>query len=227
MNFPATIYGDKKIIRTFDGSFTFYSMGYQESYKTKSVGAYTESLHKFVNGSNIINMLQIKDVRLLDICFGIGLNLSATIDKFFTNNIQNKLHAVSVELDYSLINLVNHHSMLFPKLGYDILRKSLKNGSYKNFSLELHICNAVEFIKNLTGKFDVIYFDPFSKKHNPEMWSQEIFSKLYSILDDKGRLVTYATSKSIKSVMENVGFKLTQIQSIGSRYQPSLYAEKL
>ena len=50
---PACIYGNKKIINTRDGSYTFYSMEYNESYKTKSVGAYTESLHKFVNGTNI------------------------------------------------------------------------------------------------------------------------------------------------------------------------------
>ncbi len=49
---PACIYGNKKIINTRDGSYTFYSMEYNESYKTKSVGAYTESLHKFVNGTN-------------------------------------------------------------------------------------------------------------------------------------------------------------------------------
>ncbi|MBQ3033260.1 MAG: hypothetical protein IJD28_02670 [Deferribacterales bacterium] len=226
MNLPAQIYGDKKIIRTSDGSFTFYSMGYQESYKTKSVGAYTESLHKFVNGSNIINMLKQKDIRLLDICFGIGMNLAATIDKMIACQCENKLHAVSVELDYSLPILVSDVMALFPSTGYKILREAIVKGKCGNFSLELHLKNALEFIDQLKGHFDVIYFDPFSKKHNPEMWTEEIFQKMYNLLDKNGRLVTYASSKVIKSAMVEVGFKLTEVPSLGSRYQPSLYAEK-
>ena len=55
-------------------------MEYNESYKTKSVGAYTESLHKFVKGTNIIERAKEKEVRVLDICFGVGLNLAVTID---------------------------------------------------------------------------------------------------------------------------------------------------
>lgn len=226
MNYPVTINGDKKIIRTNDGSFTFYSIGYQESYKTKSVGAFTESLHKFVNGSNIINFLRKKDIRLLDICFGIGMNLAVTIDKMFSCNCLNKLHVVSVELDNTLPNLVSNIPILLPYNGYEILRKAVKDGCYKNFSLELYFDNAVDFIMKLSKPFDVIYFDPFSKKHNPEMWTEEIFKKLYDILDDNGRLVTYASSKSIKNAMKEVGFRLTEVKSIGSRYQPSIYAEK-
>ena len=225
-NLPTSIYGDKKIIRTTDGSFTFYSMGYNESYKTKSVGAYTESLHKFVNGSNIINVLKHKDVRLLDICFGIGMNLAATADKMVSDGCKGRLHAVSVELDYSLPYLVSQMPALFPCVGYNIIRKALKDGMCGNFSMELHLMNALKFIKELSGKFDVIYFDPFSKKHNPEMWTDEVFSIMYNLLDDKGRLVTYASSKVIKESMIKVGFKLTEVSSIGSRYQPSLYAEK-
>ena len=226
MNYVAQINGNKKIIRTNDGSFTFYSINYQESYKTKSVGAYTESLHKFINGSNIVERLKYSDIHLLDICFGTGLNIATTIDKVFENNCKNKLHIVSVELDYSLLNLVNNMQILFPYNGYNILRQCLKNGYYKNISLDLHIRNAVDFIVALNGKFDVIYFDPFSKKHNPEMWTEDIFSKLYSLLNNNGCLVTYASSKTIKNSFKNVGFNLVEINSIGSRYQPSMRAEK-
>lgn len=223
---PVKIYGDKKIINTYDGSYTFYSMEYNESYKTKSVGAYAESLHKFVNGTEIIKRAEKEDVRVLDICFGLGLNLAVTLDEAVKNNIKNKIHIVSVEKDASLLHIVKNTHILIPNAGYKVLRKLLNNGKYNNFSLEYYIQDAVEFIYSLNHKFDVIYFDPFSKKHNGEMWSDNMFKKLYSLLNNNGVLTTYASSKAIKESFLNAGFKISSLTSLGSRYQPATKAVK-
>ncbi|HIZ88376.1 MAG: MnmC family methyltransferase [Candidatus Mucispirillum faecigallinarum] len=202
-------------------------MEYNESYKTKSVGAYTESLHKFVKGTNIIERAKEKEVRVLDICFGVGLNLAVTIDEALKHNITNRIHAVSVEKDSSLINIVKNTHILMPVNGYKLLRNLLNNNIYNNFSLELYIQDAVDFIYSLNHKFDIIYFDPFSKKHNSEMWSDNMFHKLYSLLDKGGVLTTYASSKSIKESLANAGFSISSLVSLGSRYQPATKAVKL
>lgn len=202
-------------------------MEYNESYKTKSVGAYTESLHKFVKGTNIIERAKEKEVRVLDICFGVGLNLAVTIDEALKHNITNRIHAVSVEKDSSLINIVKNTHILMPVNGYKLLRNLLNNNIYNNFSLELYIQDAVDFIYSLNHKFDIIYFDPFSKKHNSEMWSDNMFHKLYSLLEKGGVLTTYASSKSIKESLANAGFSISCLVSLGSRYQPATKAVKL
>ena len=202
-------------------------MEYNESYKTKSVGAYTESLHKFVKGTNIIERAKEKEVRVLDICFGVGLNLAVTIDEALKYNITNRIHAVSVEKDSSLINIVKNTHILMPVNGYKLLRNLLNNNIYNNFSLELYIQDAVDFIYSLNHKFDIIYFDPFSKKHNSEMWSDNMFHKLYSLLERGGVLTTYASSKSIKESLANAGFSISSLVSLGSRYQPATKAVKL
>ena len=202
-------------------------MEYNESYKTKSVGAYTESLHKFVKGTNIIERAKEKEVRVLDICFGVGLNLAVTIDEALKHNITNRIHAVSVEKDSSLINIVKNTYILMPVNGYKLLRNLLNNNIYNNFSLELYIQDAVDFIYSLNHKFDIIYFDPFSKKHNSEMWSDNMFHKLYSLLERGGVLTTYASSKSIKESLANAGFSISSLVSLGSRYQPATKAVKL
>lgn len=202
-------------------------MEYNESYKTKSVGAYTESLHKFVKGTNIIERAKEKEVCVLDICFGVGLNLAVTIDEALKHNITNRIHAVSVEKDSSLINIVKNTHILMPVNGYKLLRNLLNNNIYNNFSLELYIQDAVDFIYSLNHKFDIIYFDPFSKKHNSEMWSDNMFHKLYSLLEKGGVLTTYASSKSIKESLANAGFSISCLVSLGSRYQPATKAVKL
>ncbi len=201
-------------------------MEYNESYKTKSVGAYTESLHKFVNGTSIIKKAGEKDIRLLDICFGVGLNLAVTFDEALKNGITNRIHAVSVEKDATLINIVKNTNILMPANGYKVVRSLLDNQRADNFSMELYIQDAVDFIYSLNHKFDVIYFDPFSKKHNGEMWSDNMFCKLYSLLETGGVLTTYASGKSIKESLVNAGFFISSLVSLGTRYQPATKAVK-
>ncbi len=223
---PVCIYGNKKIIDTKDGSYTFYSMEYNESYKTKSVGAYTESLHKFINGNSVIEKAKKKDIIILDICFGVGLNIAVTIDEAIKHNVTNKIHIISVEKDVSLINIVKNINILMPNTGYKILKNLLHNNTYNNFSLELYIQDAISFIYSLDYKFDVIYFDPFSKKHNNEMWNDNIFKKLYKILNTNGTLTTYASGKTIKESLINAGFSVSSLISLGKRYQPATKATK-
>jgi len=226
LNAPVKIYGDKKIIRTSDGSFTLYSSKYQESYKTVSAGAFTESYHKFVAQSDIINRLKYQDVRLLDICFGLGQNLAATISEIEKYNLPHKLHIVSIELDSHLLDIVNSLYILLPSASYHILRKLIKHGFYKNYSLELYICDIRNILTLLSGSFDIIFFDPFSKKHNPEAWSIEVFSALYNLLDSNGSMLSYASSKSISADLSSVGFKVDKVSSIGNRHHPSIIITK-
>ena len=201
-------------------------MEYNESYKTKSVGAYTESLHKFVNGTNIIDRAREKDIRLLDICFGAGLNLAVTFDEALKSGITNRIHAVSVEKDAALINIVKNTHILMPANGYKVVCSLLDNKLADNFSMELYIQDAVDFIYSLNHKFDVIYFDPFSKKHNSEMWNDNMLCKLYSLLETGGVLTTYASGKSIKESLVNAGFSISSLVSLGPRYQPATKAVK-
>ena len=84
----------------------------------------------------------------------------------------------------------------------------------------------IDFIYSLNHKFDVIYFDPFSKKHNSEMWSDNMFCKLHSLLETGGVLTTYASGKSIKESLVNAGFSISSLVSLGARYQPATKAVK-
>lgn len=226
-NCPEKIYGDKKIIFTRDGSFSFYSLGYEESYKTKSVGAYSESRRKFIEAGELKTKFLNGDARILDICFGMGMNLAATIEEYLKCGGKGRLHMVSVEKDSTLLGLVNNATFLFPLEGYKILRELLKTGRYGNITLELYIDDALRFIPVLQGVFDAIYFDPFSSKHNPEMWSREVFIKMRELLSLNGRLLTYASNAALIAELLELGFKVTKIPSPTGRNHPSILVEKL
>lgn len=225
INSPSTIYGNKKLIVTKDGSFSFYSIEYGESYKTKSIGAYSESRHKFANAGGMRAKFSSGDVRVLDICFGIGMNLAVTIEEYLRCGSSYRLHIVSVEKDPTLVNIVKNASFLFPYEGYRVLRELLRCGRYGNITLELYICDALHFINFLSGKFHAIYFDPFSEKHNPEMWGRQVFIKMGELLADGGGLMTYASNAALRSMLAELGFMVTKIPSVGGRNHPSIMCE--
>ena len=62
------------------------------------------------------------------------------------------------------------------------------------------------------NSFDLIYFDAFSPGVQPELWSEEIFAKLYAQMTKGGVLVTYCAKGSVKRALKAVGF---QVESLG------------
>jgi tRNA U34 5-methylaminomethyl-2-thiouridine-forming methyltransferase MnmC len=53
---------------------------------------------------------------------------------------------------------------------------------------------------NDRNQFDIIYFDAFGYRVQPELWSVEIFTKMFEALKKGGILVTYACRGPIKKL---------------------------
>jgi tRNA U34 5-methylaminomethyl-2-thiouridine-forming methyltransferase MnmC len=45
----------------------------------------------------------------------------------------------------------------------------------------------------------------------PELWTVEMFTKLFNIMDPNGVLVTYSSKSVIRKAMEEAGFAVTKI----------------
>ncbi|MCA1928222.1 MAG: hypothetical protein LDL09_07340, partial [Calditerrivibrio sp.] len=184
---------DKKLFATLDGSISCYNISYGEAYHAKSVGAFSESFYKYAKASNIKERLAKGDVKLLDVGFGLGYNLAVTINE--TLECSNNLYITSLEKDPHMVEIVHKLKILWPWQGFKILRKLLSEGNYKNYFMNIQFTDATIFLKNCFDIFDIIYFDPFSKSKNAEMWSKETLQSLYNVLSDNGLIVTYACSK--------------------------------
>jgi chorismate dehydratase len=223
-NLPAPIFADKKLTVSADGSVTFYNMAYEETYRAKSVGAFTESCHKFVNASGILNKAKLKDVRILDLCFGLGYNCAVTFDYANRDSSRHKIHIVSIEKDAHLPVLVADLKILWPVEGFRIVRGCLKNGFSGRFSMEMYLMEALIAIYNISGVFDAIYFDPFSISKNPEMWTTDVFRRMRELLADDGALVTYACGKTVRGNMTQAGLKIGNIETVRGAFLPGTKA---
>jgi hypothetical protein len=62
-----------------------------------------------------------------------------------------------------------------------------------------------------TESFNLIYFDAFAPDDQPEMWSIEMFQKLYNSLSNGGVLVTYSSKGIVKQALRAAGFKVERL----------------
>ena len=58
---------------------------------------------------------------------------------------------------------------------------------------------------------DLIYFDAFGARVQPELWTELIFKKMYEALKDEGIIVTYSAKGSVRRAMQAVGLEVERL----------------
>ena len=70
-----------------------------------------------------------------------------------------------------------------------------------------------KFFSEITAEsiFNLIYFDAFGIRVQPELWTEEIFMKMHNALKPNGFLVTYAANGNARRAMQAVGFSVERL----------------
>jgi tRNA U34 5-methylaminomethyl-2-thiouridine-forming methyltransferase MnmC len=203
----------REIITTNDGSTTIHLIDWDESYHSKH-GAIQEAYHVFIKSG--LSLFEVKSVSILEIGFGTGLN--AFITYLETKKVNQTidyigLEAYPVQVEEAL--QMNYVSELNASDEIEIFNKMHKcNWEEKqNISDKFSLTKRKQFFQDVTDEnaFDLIYFDAFGFRVQPELWSLEIFKKMYLALKPNGILVTYACRSSIKNAMLECGFKVEKL----------------
>jgi tRNA U34 5-methylaminomethyl-2-thiouridine-forming methyltransferase MnmC len=198
----------REIQTTQDGSTTIHLPDWDESYHSKH-GAIQEAYHVFIKSG--LSLFEGKSVAILEIGFGTGLN--AFITYLETEKSNQNIDYVGVEaypvlLDEALqMNYVSElnafdHAIVFNEMHQSLWHEKLIVSN--NFNLT----KRQQFFQDISDvdRFDLIYFDAFGYRVQPELWSFEIFQKMFLALKSEGILVTYACRSSIKKAMLDSGF---------------------
>ena len=205
-----------ELVKTADGSNTIYNSQVGENYHSIN-GALQESQHVFLNAGlqYFLDNNQTKQVAVLEVGFGTGLNFLLTAD-FCNNN--------AIELNYTGIEVYPLTDELMGSTGYDQYVtaqtwKSLLN-NYKSALIkptvlssccQLQIANRKLIDFQSDEKFDIIYFDAFAAAHQPEMWNEEAIGHTVSFLRSGGVFVTYAITGNLKRMLKGLGFQIQKI----------------
>lgn len=206
-----------QLIKTNDGSFTFFSEKYGETFKSVS-GALEEAEKKFIIPCNIRD-----NISILDIGFGLGYNIVSAMRK------AKSLRIISLEKDKELFDQIQTFEVPEQiKENYSKIRIAAKNMSYKDneYQIDIILGNAEETIKNIKEEFDAVFLDPFSPKKNTELWTLEFLKDVFAVMKKGAVLSTYSCAGQIRRNLIAVGFEVKEGPIVGRR-APSTIAVKV
>lgn len=227
---PSAFLACMKRLITGDGSVTFFSDSYQETYHSVS-GAMEEAFRKFVGPTNLKTRALEGKLRVLDICFGLGYKSLAAIHSARKANPDCRIELVALEKD---INIVETQVDVPVACSQDyallrgLVKKSLGHGNEaqeQNLSFKLVIGDARQTIRKLKGDFDLVFLDPFSPRKNPELWTKQFFRQIHMLMSDDAYMTTYSCASIVRKNLKEVGFEVKDGPSVGRR-SPSTVALK-
>jgi len=202
---------------TGDGSSTIHIPEWNEQYHSKH-GALQEAKHVFIKTGLLpyIENHHPSNVSILEIGFGTGLNALVTWEATLAKDFS---------IDYTGVEAYPVEIEEVEKLNFAAV---VENSESSNFFEAIHASQWEEtveiteaFILTKQKKFfqdiedqelyDLIYFDAFGARVQPELWSVEIFKKMFNALKTNGVLVTYAAKGSVRRAMLEVGFGVERL----------------
>lgn len=208
----------RKIITTSDGSKTIHLPDWDEQYHSKH-GAIQEALHVFIKAGLIHfhDKGSIQNISILEMGFGTGLNAYLTLLEVAKLNVIIDYVGVDAypvnseeikELNYPKVLLDKEKDELFDVL--HAITWETKHQVSDSFTLT----KQQRFFKNVddVNIYNLIYFDAFGARVQPELWTEDIFKIMYDALKPNGVLVTYSAKGSVRRALQSVGFEVERLQ---------------
>ncbi|GGJ97388.1 MULTISPECIES: tRNA (5-methylaminomethyl-2-thiouridine)(34)-methyltransferase MnmD [Parabacteroides] len=202
----------RELQETADGSHTLFIPEMDEHYHSVN-GAVQESRHVFIEAG--LHRQEKKDITVFEVGFGTGLNAYLTL--LDAENEDRSVDYFSVELyplDPALVRALNYGDMICPekKMLFTALHSAAWNEPVKiTDHFTLHKIQGDNNSCTLPEDMDLIYFDAFAPDKQPEMWSQEIFDRLYAHTSEGGILTTYCAKGVVRRMMQKAGYSVERI----------------
>lgn len=196
---------------TGDGSFTFFSDTFGESFHSLQ-GARAEAFLKFVQATDLALKAPRPSLRLLDVCYGMGYNTAAALETIWTVNPECQIELYGLELDATVPQAAIAPALLDGWLSTTqvILQAMALTHACLTPRLKatLLLGDARQTIQTLCSsgfQADAIFFDPFSPRRCPQLWTIEFFTLVARCLAPDGKLATYSRSAAVRSAMRSAG----------------------
>ena len=208
----------KKIL-TADNTETFLNEQVGESYHSQT-GVVEEALKKYAIPCKIAEKAKSGKVVILDAFFGIGYNSAMAIDIALESNPDCEIEVVGLENDPEIVEKIKE--MMPPISFYTHYKNKLTPSVLEfvegNVRVKILLGDARETITSLgSDYFDAIFYDPFSPKTQPDMWTVEIFREVYRVLKKTGILATYSCARVVRENMSKANLFYDDGPIVGRR----------
>jgi tRNA U34 5-methylaminomethyl-2-thiouridine-forming methyltransferase MnmC len=206
-----------EIRQTKDGSTTLFVPELDEHYHSVH-GALQESQHVFITHGLEYALQQKKDVKVLEVGFGTGLNAILTFpfaltQKAFIQYDTLEKYPLSLEVIKQLQfeNFILNPELLEYFYQMHTCDWNMPCDIIPYFNLQ-KIHETLEEFSSPSNYYDVVYFDAFAPEKQPELWTNAIFEKLYQATRPGGILVSYCAKGSFKRSLKAAGFLVETLQ---------------
>ena len=205
------------LLTTSDGSHTLFSERYGVSYHSR-YGAVTESAHVFINAGLRYKAAVQREIAVLEVGLGTGLNAFMTWLEAERRNLSVRYTG----LEAYPISEEEARQFNYP----DLLNAPERAAEFwqlhaaawgapivlsEHFQLEKRL-ERLETAALPEAAFDVVYFDAFAPQAQPELWTEDVFTRLYRALRPEGALVTYCAQGEFKRTLKKAGFAVERLQ---------------
>ena len=204
----------KQIIHTADGSSSIYLPELDEHYHSRH-GAIQEAYHVFIRMG--LDLFEDKSsVRILEMGFGTGLNCFITFLEARRRELEVQYTGIEAfPLQPDLVRELRHVKQLGAGAfedAYELLHASPWE-SVVDIRDDFRLLKREARFEDICYEesFDLVYFDAFGARVQPELWEERIFRSMFLALDREGVLVTYAAKGSVRRAMQSVGFEVERL----------------
>ena len=201
---------------TADGSNTLFNKTIGEHYHS-SHGALQESKHVFIEAGlkYVIEQQKKLEINVLEVGFGTGLNFLLS----FAHGDESL-----IQLNYTGIEAFPLTKLVIQETGYEKYVPQIIWSSFidkyencynqrqnlsSNCSLQI-LPSKLEEVKS-EAQCDLVYYDAFSVRQQPEMWTDEIIAHVCSFLKPNGVFVSYAITGDLKRALKKCGFTIEKL----------------
>lgn len=197
---------DIELIPTSDGSHSLLNKALKETYHSVH-GAIQESRYVYIQNGLYLKTAESgrKEIRILEIGFGTGLNVLLTA----LEPVEQNIYYQSWELypiEDSLAQQLNYGEKLSnPSLFVRIHEAEWNKSVEIRKSLTLFKKSGNIISDELAGPFDIIYYDAFAPAKQMEMWTFDVLKKVTDTLNPAGVLVTYCARGQVKRDLALLG----------------------
>ncbi len=207
----------KKIL-TNDQSETFFNEEVNETYHSHT-GAIQEAILKYVEPCKIREIAKSGNLKILDVCFGLGYNSAMAIEIALQENPNCKIEVIGLEYDPNIVKKIQEVN---PQIKfyqyYKRLNKRTREFKEGNVKVKLLLGDARETVKELNeSHFDAIFFDPFSPKKHPHLWEKTLFQEMYRVMNSSAILATYSCARVVRDNMSAAGLFYDDGPIVGRR----------
>jgi tRNA U34 5-methylaminomethyl-2-thiouridine-forming methyltransferase MnmC len=203
----------RELLVTADGSHTLFLPDLKEQYHSVN-GAYAESMTIYIEAG--LHVAAANKSRLNIFEMGMGTGLNALLSLEYAIKRKTIIHYTCVEaypLPLPLAESLNHADFVALDGSREYLIALHRAEPFRVvpiaecFFLDKRIEDMLVFEPEASF-YDVIYFDAFAPKIQEELWSEEVFEKLFYACVPGAILLTYSCAGRVKRNLKAAGFEL-------------------